>query len=358
MTTPAAKGDDAVPQGVGKWETPEGLKKVADFVRGRNGMPTRPAVLQKPEKRVEYFKGDKLLRFLVENTHKKRPDIKTEEEAIRICTGLLRHGYFHGSDKVSRGVVVLKDAKDYSKTGYYTWMYEGRQAFSNLLTTLIIVGFLLITCFPIWPMFLKVWMWYLSVTLLVFMLGFLLIRFLVFFGLWIGGKEFWILPRLFDETLGFTESFTPLYSFEPGPKGQGYWRLAALGGVAAFFYWAYTQPTEFDSFIAAQREFLDDLYEGNLLSDVSQESRENIDKPRTKSLEEILRELDEEPDEAEDLIDRLMEEMDFNDDDGAAEEGGDGDAGERDGEGEGAEREGEGAGDDAGADAAAPDGED
>lgn len=39
---------------------------------------------------------------------------------------------------------------------------------------------------------------------------------------------------------------------------------------AAFLYWAYSQPTEFDSLVAAQRQFMHDLYEGNLLADVAQ----------------------------------------------------------------------------------------
>lgn len=53
-------------------------------------------------------------------------------------------------------------------------------------------------------------MWYLSVTLLVIMVTFLTIRCLLFFFAWIAGYEFWILPRLFDETLAFAESFTPV----------------------------------------------------------------------------------------------------------------------------------------------------
>lgn len=53
-------------------------------------------------------------------------------------------------------------------------------------------------------------MWYLSVTLLVIMVTFLTIRCLLFFFAWIAGYEFWVLPRLFDETLAFAESFTPV----------------------------------------------------------------------------------------------------------------------------------------------------
>lgn len=40
---------------VSKYETEEGLKEVAAFLRGRNGMPLRPAI--EMDKRVEYFKG-------------------------------------------------------------------------------------------------------------------------------------------------------------------------------------------------------------------------------------------------------------------------------------------------------------
>lgn len=44
---------------VSKYETEEGLKEVAAFLRGRNGMPLRPAI--EVDKRVEYFKGELLL---------------------------------------------------------------------------------------------------------------------------------------------------------------------------------------------------------------------------------------------------------------------------------------------------------
>jgi hypothetical protein len=56
----------------------------------------------------------------------------------------------------------------------------------------------------------QVWLWYVSVTLLSFMLGFLLLRFLAFLLVWVGGFEFWFLPNLFDESLSFVDSFKPV----------------------------------------------------------------------------------------------------------------------------------------------------
>ena len=63
------------------------------------------------------------------------------------------------------------------------------------------------------PVHTQVWLWYVSVTLLSFMLGFLLLRFLAFLLVWVGGFEFWFLPNLFDESLSFVDSFKPVSRF-------------------------------------------------------------------------------------------------------------------------------------------------
>lgn len=64
MTTaaPVAATNGASDAGpVSKYETEEGLKEVAAFLRGSNGMPLRPAI--EMDKRVEYFKGERDLGF-------------------------------------------------------------------------------------------------------------------------------------------------------------------------------------------------------------------------------------------------------------------------------------------------------
>eukprot|EP00595_Chromulina_sp_UTEXLB2642_P000285 CAMPEP_0196762702 /NCGR_PEP_ID=MMETSP1095-20130614/2594_1 /TAXON_ID=96789 ORGANISM="Chromulina nebulosa, Strain UTEXLB2642" /NCGR_SAMPLE_ID=MMETSP1095 /ASSEMBLY_ACC=CAM_ASM_000446 /LENGTH=168 /DNA_ID=CAMNT_0042114295 /DNA_START=519 /DNA_END=1023 /DNA_ORIENTATION=+ len=110
------------------------------------------------------------------------------------------------------------------------------------------------------------------------------------------GYEFWIFPRIFDETLSFQDSFKPIYSFEKSPTGQGYYRLGVVLLFTGFIYWAFTQPTEFDGFLKAQKDFIDDLYSGNLLADVSQDHKDNLDRIRGKipKLDELMREEAEE----------------------------------------------------------------
>ena len=184
--------------------------------------------------------------------------------------------------------------RDFDEAGYFTWLYEGDKTVSHLMTTALIAGFLFCTCFPIWPTFLKVFVWYMSVTLLIFIFALITIRALAFLFVWILGYEFWFLPNLFDESLSFMDSFKPVYSFDKCKAGQLPYRIGVAVAFFSFCYWAITQPSEFDGFVAAQGDFLKDLYAGKLLSDTSQESKDNIDKPKVQSLDDLLKSLDEE----------------------------------------------------------------
>lgn len=271
------------------------MKKIADYLR--KGLPVRHAIERLPgahhdsERRSEYFKGQKLVDFLLDPTaqkNKKAPKVKDQDEAIEIGKTLLRDGFFHKCLKVKKGEMEVSPNQRWEEGAFYSWDYEGSKTFSNLMTGLLIVGFLTVTCFPIWPQFLKVWLWYLSVTLLVVMTVFLFVRFVLFLSVWVCGYEFWLLPRLFDDTLSFTESFKPGYSWEKVPEGQHWWRGAVVVALIAFFYWAYNQPTDFDTFLTVQKDFLDDLYSGKMLADVSQMQKDNIDKVHIPTMEELM----------------------------------------------------------------------
>jgi hypothetical protein len=178
---------------------------------------------------------------------------------------------------------------DKSDASYYVWLWEGDQTMSNFMTGVLVVIFLLVTCFPIWPDILKLILWYISCTALVVIILTIIIRWFLFLFVWVFGYEFWLLPNLFDEERSVVDSFKPLMSFEKTGPGQFVWRLAVLGGFVGFCYWAYTQPTEFDDFLKSNRQFVDDLYEGNLLSDTSQLARDNIDNPyKVPTIEDLL----------------------------------------------------------------------
>jgi len=167
------------------------------------------------------------------------------------------------------------------------------------MTTCLIIGFLFCTCFPIWPNFLKVFVWYLSVTSLIFLFLLITIRGLLFLLIWVLGYNFWFLPNLFDEKLGFVDSFQPLYSFESTKSGQLPYRIAVALSFSSFCWWAVTQPSEFDIFLRAQQDFINGIYNQTLLPEMSQQEKENIDKPKMQSLDEILKRLGEDEEKVE-----------------------------------------------------------
>jgi len=301
--SPTEKSKDS--KGMNDWETQEGIKKIADAMRGNNGVKIRQGI--ELGKRIEYFKGQKLIDWLIESDF----DIDDEKDAIKFGRLMIRHQYIHRSDKSPENKKLLRPTKaqDWDNKGYYTWMYEGSKTFSHLMTGALIVVFLACTCFPIWPKWMKVAIWYCSVTLLIIFFLISVVRLIIFLIFWIFGVEFWVLPRLYDESITFAQSFVPLYTYEKLEEGQELYRLGLLAMTGFFVYWVASQPTEFDDFLLASRKFTDDLYSGNLLPDRAQSEKDDIDKVVIPDLDSLMNEQDENGNalDGDDVVDKFME---------------------------------------------------
>jgi len=136
-------------------------------------------------------------------------------------------------------------------------------------------------------------------TLLLLLFGFIIVRLVLFLALYGVGIDFWILPNFFADDLGIMDSFRPAYSFQ-GPSKANFretwpYRAIVVAALAGAALWVWTQPTEFDVFLAQNRKFVDELYEGTLLADKSQKDKETVDKlvvPDTATLEKELAELE------------------------------------------------------------------
>jgi|TARA_B100000513_G_scaffold67997_1_gene27079 hypothetical protein len=106
---------------------------VADWLRNekRSGLKTKEAVQY--EKRVEYFKGSKLVDSLLSPKFKgpaaKQNPVKSRAEAGKIGQELLRLGYIHRSQRVSHAHTRRWELEllsgPFEEEGLYTWVYEG-----------------------------------------------------------------------------------------------------------------------------------------------------------------------------------------------------------------------------------------
>mmetsp|Transcript_546 Transcript_546/g.728 ORF Transcript_546/g.728 Transcript_546/m.728 type:complete len:333 (+) Transcript_546:276-1274(+) len=278
----------------------QALRKLCDFLRSRQGPKTREGVCR--GQRIHYIKGEKLVDFMFEPKKGtkwpvKLPRFENRQEVVLVCKTLIKEQFLVPADKVAKGELELSNSRVFEETGVFVWVYEGDKTKMHLMTGGLIVCALLMALQPVWPMYIRVFVWYLAVSFLLFVFGLILIRAMLFLFIWIAGYEFWFLPNLFDESLGFYESFVPVVSFEPTKPGQLWIRLSVGVAFFSFCYWALTQPSEFDDFVQGQGDFLKDLYAGNLLSDMSQADKENIDKPRMQSLDDLLKSLEDDEDE-------------------------------------------------------------
>ena len=112
------------------------LVAVADWLRNekKSGLITKEAVQY--EKRVEYFKGSKLVDALTGPKYKgklaKDTPIKTRAEAAKLAQELLRVGFIHRSQRFqhahSRRWELELFNGPFEEDGLFTWVYEGTRS--------------------------------------------------------------------------------------------------------------------------------------------------------------------------------------------------------------------------------------
>lgn len=158
-----------------------------------------------------------------------KKDIIREKEMVKLGSELLNLGFISkavsstkssssaGKEKKNRPdrlVAVQRDTKLFDKECYYVIEYEGDSSWQHFLLACIIIGVLLVCMWPVWPIWAKIGIWYLSVIFLSLYFGVLILRAVVYTAFWVVGFDFWIFPNLNDEYCGFLDSFKPAYSWE------------------------------------------------------------------------------------------------------------------------------------------------
>ena len=220
---------DAAP--VKKSQLPKDYKKVAQLMAGKQGIcSTTEGVKLKSAKcgvrRVEYTTGPRIVEWVYDNPEKLKKVgcvINTTKDLCFLVEGLMRSNILRRAvhnKEAGRGVLQPvksnvcppEDLKD--KKSFYIFEFEGSQSLRNMLSVAVVVVCFGLCLFPVWPRFMKVALWYLSVTFLIFLTGFIVIRLLVWLLFWLLGFEVWILPNVFDDDLSVSDSFKPLLTFE------------------------------------------------------------------------------------------------------------------------------------------------
>ncbi|KAF2744251.1 translocation protein [Sporormia fimetaria CBS 119925] len=128
-------------------------------------------------------------------------------------------GHNHAKPKRIKGLwtVKIEQHQDAEDDSYYIWLYEGSQWKMKLYAVGAVAFVIAIVLFPLWPLFLRQGVWYLSMGMLgliglfFVMAIFRLILFIV--TMFAAPPGLWLYPNLFED-VGFFDSFRPVWAWQ------------------------------------------------------------------------------------------------------------------------------------------------
>ena len=150
----------------------------------------------------------------------------------------------------------------------YYWKYEGGAHWNLIKLGVIMLLVLSFNMYQLWPFWARNIVWFLSVTMLLFILGVCVLQGILFLLVWPSGYSFWLLPNFTSDDAPIWLLFSPLYTFERSKGSSPLLRAALIALIAIAAYSVVSVPsTEWLEFIDSQGKIVSDLYSGTLLTD-------------------------------------------------------------------------------------------
>ena len=119
--------------------------------------------------------------------------------------------------------VKIERQQEFEPMMHYVWLYEGPQWKNKVYAGLALVIVMAVVLFPLWPLFMRQGVWYLSVGamgLLGLFFAMAIFR-LILFGvtLFAVPPGLWLFPNLFED-VGFFDSFKPVWGWQEVSHGR------------------------------------------------------------------------------------------------------------------------------------------
>ncbi|QDS70923.1 hypothetical protein FKW77_006660 [Venturia effusa] len=217
---------------------PEALA-VANWLRKQELKP-RTCIFQ--EKRKEMFRVKRAIRALESPAYEKArtknpllPPVTNRAEAEN-CFKLLpmsllalrvekvdpeegHEGHNHANAKRIKGLwtVGIVQQQDAGDDMHYMWLYEGSQWKQKAYAIGALACVMTLVMFPLWPLFMRQGVWYLSMGMLGLVGLFFVMAFfrLILFGItmFTHAPGLWLYPNLFED-VGFFDSFRPVWGWQ------------------------------------------------------------------------------------------------------------------------------------------------
>ncbi|GAA5885059.1 hypothetical protein JCM16303_006384 [Sporobolomyces ruberrimus] len=204
-------------------------KRVIDWLRNKSGIKVKTGALA--GKRHDYFKGKHAIKALLSPAYAKLKNVPpppSSKEAAREYLHSLIPFTFYLRIQVgptlspSVKTIQINPQQLFQPDEYYVWLIEPNPIKQLLLAGVMVAVVLAGVMFPLWPVKMRVGVWYLSVGVLGLIAAFFGLAIVRLIG-WVITKlavspGIWLFPNLFAD-VGFVDSFIPLWSWDvPPPK--------------------------------------------------------------------------------------------------------------------------------------------
>ena len=123
-------------------------------------------------------------------------------------------GHSHGKKKHVKGLwdVRIEQQQDAADEMHYMWLYEGSQWKQKAYAGGALAVVFLVVLFPLWPLFMRQGVWYLSMGMLglvgLFFVMAIFRAILYLITMFTHAPGLWLFPNLFED-VGFFDSFRP-----------------------------------------------------------------------------------------------------------------------------------------------------
>jgi len=160
--------------------------------------------------------------------------------ALRVSKADPHEGHDHAKPKKDakrvkgQWTVKVERQQEFEPTMHYVWLYEGPQWKKKVYAGLALIAVMTVVLFPLWPLFMRQGVWYLSVGAMGLLGAFFamaIFRLILFcVTLFAVPPGLWLFPNLFED-VGFFDSFKPWWGWHPENKKKKRAKKSAGGAV-------------------------------------------------------------------------------------------------------------------------------
>ncbi|GAA5907851.1 Sec63 complex subunit SEC62 [Sporobolomyces salmoneus] len=202
-------------------------RNVIDWLRNKSGIKIKTGALA--GKRHDYFKGKAAIKALLSPAYAKLKNVppppSSKEAAREYLHSLIPYTFYlriqiGPTISPSTKAIQINPQQLFQPDESYVWLIDQNPIKQLVLAAAMVLVVLAGVMFPLWPIKMRIGVWYLSVGVLGLIAGFFGLAIVRLIG-WVITKllvspGIWLFPNLFAD-VGFVDSFIPLWSWDLPP---------------------------------------------------------------------------------------------------------------------------------------------